>query len=80
MLASAIKTGHYLGLVIIAVLFAAVSAYYYFKVIQAMYFKEGDVITFAPVTNRFKYLMVAVAVLVVILGVFPNLLLQNLYF
>jgi NADH-quinone oxidoreductase subunit N len=80
MLASVIKTGQYLGLVIIAVLFAAVSAYYYFKVIQSMYFKDGDVISIAPVTKSFKYLMIAVAVVVVILGVFPNLLLQNMYF
>jgi NADH-quinone oxidoreductase subunit N len=79
MLASVVKTGHYLPLVIIAVLFAAVSAYYYFKVIQAMYFKEGDVV-FPVVTQRFKILMLFVAALIVILGVFPDLLLQFLYF
>jgi NADH-quinone oxidoreductase subunit N len=45
MLSAVVKTGHYLGLVIIGVLFAAVSAYYYFKVIQAMYFKDGEVET-----------------------------------
>lgn len=79
MLSSAMKTGHYIGLVLIAVLFAAVSVYYYFRVITAMYFKDGEV-TFAPVTPGFKYLMIAVAALVIILGVFPNLLLQYLYF
>ena len=67
-----VKTGHYLAWLLLAVLFAAVSAYYYFKVIQAMYFKEGDVITFAPVTNRFKYLMVAVAYLLLYLVCFQT--------
>jgi NADH-quinone oxidoreductase subunit N len=79
MLASVVKSGHYIGLVIIAVLFAAVSAYYYFKVIQAMYFKDGEVL-FPDVTSRFRILMLLVAVLIVLLGVFPNLLLQFLYF
>jgi NADH-quinone oxidoreductase subunit N len=80
MLAAVIKTGGYLGLVIIGVLFAAVSAYYYFRVIQAMYFKEGNQVAFAPVTSSFKFLLLAVAVLVVILGVYPNALLAFLYF
>jgi len=80
MLSSIVKTGSYLGLVIIGVLFAAVSAYYYFKVIQAMYFKEGDTVAFAPVTSSFKYLLLFVGVLVVILGIYPNALLSFLYF
>jgi NADH-quinone oxidoreductase subunit N len=79
MLASVVKTGSNIGLVIIAVLFAAVSAYYYFKVIQAMYFKDGEVV-FPPVTQSFKILMFFVAALIIVLGVFPNLLLQFLYF
>jgi NADH-quinone oxidoreductase subunit N len=79
MLASVVKTGNYLPLVIIAVLFAAVSAYYYFKIIQAMYFKDGEV-TFTDATPRFKFLMLFVAALIIVLGIFPNLLLQFLYF
>jgi NADH-quinone oxidoreductase subunit N len=79
MLAAVVKTGHYLPLVIIAVLFAAVSAYYYFKVIQAMYFKDGEVV-FPNVTQRFKLVMLFVAALIVLLGIFPNMLLQFLYF
>lgn len=79
MLASVVKSGKYLGLVIIGVLFAAVSAYYYFKVIQAMYFKDGKVVL-APVTARFKYLLLFVAVLTVLLGVYPSVLLSFLYF
>lgn len=79
MLAAVVKTGHFLALVIIGVLFAAVSAYYYFKVIQAMYFKEGNAVVVAP-TAAFKYLLVAVAALIVLLGVYPHALLQYLYF
>jgi len=79
MLAAVVKTGNYLGLVIIGVLFAAISAYYYFKVIQAMYFKEGNIV-FAPVTSGFKYLLLAVGVIIVILGVYPSSLLSLLYF
>ena len=80
MLASVVKTGHYLGLVLVGVLFAAVSVYYYFKVIQAMYFKEGNAALAIPVSSAFKYLLVAVAVLIVVLGVWPGALLGMLYF
>jgi NADH-quinone oxidoreductase subunit N len=79
MLAAAIKTGGVSLLVIIAVLFAAVSVYYYFRVIQAMYFKDGDV-NFPAVTPSFKYLLVAIAALIILLGIYPDLLLQFLYF
>ncbi len=41
MLMAAVENGHHFWLVILAVLFAAISAYYYFRVIQAMYFKEA---------------------------------------
>ena len=79
MLAAAIKTGQVGLLVIIAVLFAAVSAYYYFRVIQAMYFKDGEV-NYPPVSPSFKIILVAVAALIIVLGVYPDLLLQFLYF
>ena len=74
-LAAAIKTGIYLWLVIFAVLMAAVSVYYYFRVIQAMYFKEGDS-QHLEITTAFKSLLVLVALLIITLGVFPNLLLN----
>ena len=79
MLSAIVKTGNYIGLVVIGVLFAAVSAYYYFKIIQAIYFKDGNS-NISPVTASFKYLLLFVAVLIVILGVFPNTLLSFLYF
>jgi NADH-quinone oxidoreductase subunit N len=76
MLAAAVKTGTYLWLVIFAVLMAAVSVYYYFRVIQAMYFKagEGQDLQVSPL---FKTTLLVSAVIIILLGIFPNQLLLN---
>jgi NADH-quinone oxidoreductase subunit N len=74
-LAAAVKTGTYLWLVIFAVVMAAVSVYYYFRVIQAMYFKEGEGQEMV-ITTQFKALLVTVAAVVILLGVYPSLLLN----
>ena len=79
MLASVIKSGGPLWMVIIAVLFAAVSAYYYFKVIQAMYFKEGQPET-SEITGRFKIGLILVAAAIVLVGVLPSIVLNCFYF
>ncbi|RFM29606.1 NADH-quinone oxidoreductase subunit N [Deminuibacter soli] len=79
MLASVIKTGSYTWLVIFAVLFAAVSAYYYFRVIQAMYFKNGEAQT-DTITPGFKAGMVIVAAIIVIVGILPQTILNWFYF
>jgi NADH:ubiquinone oxidoreductase subunit 2 (subunit N) len=42
MINAVIARGGFLWLVILAVLMAAISVYYYFRVIQAMYFKDGE--------------------------------------
>jgi NADH-quinone oxidoreductase subunit N len=78
MLSSVVATGHYLWLVIFAVLCAAVSVYYYFRVIQAMYFKEGDGTTETEPGAGFKGLLVILAAIVLVLGVFPQSLLNQL--
>lgn len=79
MLKSALATGKHLWLVIFAVLMAAVSVYYYFRVIQAMYFKEGEAQKM-EVSTSFKWTLVAVTVLILLLGIFPNVLLTWYYF
>ena len=79
MLKAAAVTGQYLWLVIFAVLMAVVSVYYYFRVIQAMYFKEGDG-QVIEASLAFKWTMVLLAGIIVVLGVFPNLILYWLYF
>ncbi len=66
-------------LVIFAVLMAAVSVYYYFRVIQAMYFREGVGQSFT-VTRGFKITMVGVAALIILLGLFPNWITYWMYF
>ena len=83
MLAAVVKTGSSIAiwLVILAVLFAAVSVYYYFRVIQAMYFKEpAQGVTAPQVSGGFKVTLVAIAAILIVLGVYPDLLLQFFYF
>lgn len=79
MLKATLATGQHLWLVIFAVLMAAVSVYYYFRLIQAMYFKEGP----APVIEAkapFKWTLIFLAGLIILLGLFPNLITNWLYF
>jgi NADH-quinone oxidoreductase subunit N len=78
MLAAVLQTGKFLWLVVFALLCAAVSVYYYFRVIQAMYFKDGDAQT-SEITPGFKTLLVIVAIIVILLGIFPQWLIDRLY-
>ena len=79
MLASVVKAGGSLWLVIVAVVFAAISVYYYFRLIQAMYFKEGEA-EIAPITTGFKTGLVLLAALIILIGVFPSIVLNSFYF
>jgi NADH-quinone oxidoreductase subunit N len=82
MLLAAVKDGHQIWLVILAVLCAAISAIYYFRVIQAMYFKEPA--TGAnhemDVTQSFKYLLILAAAVLIIAGILPSLIVDWLYY
>ena len=78
MLRATIAAGS-LWLVIFAVLMAAVSVYYYFRLIQAMYFKQGESKTL-EMSGGFKFTLVTVAIITIILGLFPNLITYWLYF
>jgi len=69
-----------IGLALFALLMAVVSVYYYFRVIQAMYFKpvaQPDALAF---DKSFTGLLLLVALLVVMLGLFPEWLIACLYF
>jgi NADH-quinone oxidoreductase subunit N len=77
MLVAALKTGQMFWLVIIAIIGAAVSVYYYFRVIQAMYFREGQAQTL-EMSEGFKTTLLVTALLVVLLGVHPDWLLNLL--
>jgi len=53
--------------------------YYYFRIIQAMYFKEGDAQP-VEITPAFKWILVVLAAMVIMLGIYPQLLLSWFYF
>ncbi|MBU3744016.1 MAG: NADH-quinone oxidoreductase subunit N, partial [Sediminibacterium sp.] len=80
MLSAAIKAGGIFWLVIAAILLAAVSVYYYFRVIQSMYFKKGTPEWNHPVSKSFQWTLMAFAVMVILIGLFPTLLLNFFYF
>jgi NADH-quinone oxidoreductase subunit N len=76
MLVAAMKTGQMFWLVIVAVVCAAISVYYYFRVIQSMYFKDAEVTPAVAVGSGFKALLVITAGMVILLGIKPGLLLN----
>ena len=88
MLIAALRDGHQHWLVIWAVICAAVSAYYYFKIIQAMFFKEasqdvkdhGSIAAGSAITIGFKAILIFTAFLIILLGLFPFLLTEWLHF
>ena len=88
MLMAALRDGHQHWLVLFAVLCAAVSAYYYFKIIQAMFFKENTGLTngerlattVEDITPAFKLLLIVTALLIIVLGIFPSLLTEWLHY
>lgn len=67
-------------LVIFAVLMAAVSVYYYFRLIQAMYFRTAQREATIQLSSGFKTVLVSLAAITILLGIFPNLLTYWLYF
>lgn len=75
---AAVQEGNMLWLVIFALLMAAVSVYYYFRVIIAMYFKTGDAEMNEEVTGTEKLLLGITCALVILLGIAPHLFLGNL--
>ena len=76
MLVAAMRNGHQHWLVVFAVLCAAVSAYYYFKILQAMFFKESSDVAANDwnISPAFKTLLVITAVLIIVIGIFPTLI------
>ncbi len=76
MLLAVIREGNMMWLVILAVLCAAVSVYYYFRVIQAMYFKASASETALEFDPNFKWVMLMNAILIIVLGIHPDLILN----
>lgn len=62
-------------LVVIAILNALIGFYYYFKVIIAIYFKEGnEVVLNTPL--QYKIVLAVCAVLILVLGIYPSVILN----
>jgi NADH-quinone oxidoreductase subunit N len=82
MLIAAAQNGHYHWLIIFAVLCAAISAYYYFIIIQAMFFKENnaEVQQHWDVTTGFKILLIITAALIIVLGLYPDIITEQLHY
>ena len=78
MIASVMQTGHFLWLVILSLICAAISVYYYFRVIQAMYFKEGPGQQ-PDVSRGFIGWLIVLALMLILLGIFPQWLIDRLY-
>jgi NADH-quinone oxidoreductase subunit N len=79
MLNALYAAGAGLWLIIISILFAAVSVFYYFKLVQAMYFVTGEP-TMHEVPKKYTYALLLLAILLLILGVFPSVVFNYLYF
>ena len=76
-LLAVVQQGHLLWLVIFALLMAAISVYYYFRVIIAMYFKPGNPEMNSPVTAGDKFLLIVTCILVLLIGIVPQLFLNG---
>jgi NADH-quinone oxidoreductase subunit N len=77
-LLAAVEQGQLLWLVIFGLLMAAISAYYYFRVIIAMYFKQGTPELNSEITSTDKFLLAITCGIVILIGVAPQLLLSNI--
>lgn len=81
LLISAVENGNQIWLVIAAVLFAAISAYYYFRIIQAMYFKapESAQPMNEDVSSGYVFMLLLIAALILIIGIYPELVIGWMY-
>ncbi len=64
-----------IALVVIAVLTALIGFYYYFKVIVAVYFKEGKEIELET-PLQYKVVLAISTIIILILGIFPSIVLN----
>lgn len=74
MLLAVIKDGNFLWLAIVAILCAAVSVYYYFRVVQAMYFKEPNNEEVLEFSHSFRFILLGAAIIILVLGIHPDYL------
>lgn len=77
-LLAVVQQGQLMWLVIFALLMAAISIYYYFRVIIAMYFKPGTPEIASPITAGDRTMLVITCILVILLGIAPQLFLNGI--
>ena len=75
-LMAAVEQGRMLWVVVFAVLMAAISVYYYFRVIMSMYFKQGDVELIEEPTTIEKTLLIINAAIIIALGILPSVIMR----
>ncbi len=75
LLSATMEQGKMIGLVIFAVLMAAISVYYYFKVIISMYFKEGNAEMLQEPSTFENVMYIVNAAIIIGLGVLPGFIL-----
>jgi len=64
-------TQYHLVMVIIAVINAIISIFYYFRVIIAMYFRDAERTELA-VPAYYKFVLALAAILTIVIGVYPD--------
>jgi NADH-quinone oxidoreductase subunit N len=79
MLNALFTAGAGLWLLVVAIVFAACSIFYYFRLVQAMYFTPGTPSMY-EMDKIYNIKLWVLAVLVILFGLFPSLLFNYLYF
>ncbi len=77
-LQAAVMQGQIFWLVIFALFMAAISVYYYFRVIIAMYFKQGNPELASEVSFTDRFLLIVTCIIVILIGVAPQVLLNGI--
>jgi len=67
-------------LLILAILTSAVGAYYYLKVIIAMYFKSSDSSESVPVERSNTFVIMLTTVITIVIGVVPGFIAEMFKF
>lgn len=81
MLQAALEAKYGMAVAIVAVLMAAVSVYYYLRVLQAIFFREpSEDAVFPSYSTGFVRVLTLMALLIILLGIQPGWLLRYLYF
>ncbi|RQO31680.1 NADH-quinone oxidoreductase subunit F [Taibaiella sp. KBW10] len=75
-IAAALEQAYTFWLVVFALVMAAVSLFYYFKVIMAMYFKQGDPELVSEITTLDKVVMTVIICAIIVFGIAPDMLLS----